>query len=305
MSRHPRPRPQRVAWFEGSRLTHRDLADAVEHEARMLELHVRTVHDTHGIAFGLTTALGADLRSVAVERGLAYTCRGASVILPAVASIAAPPSSLAGGVFDLVLVPARAPSQCGSPDVDCTGQRIRPSSHLEWLPVDEREHCACDDDTVHLGRFTRTPSGTLTGPDNTRRRTVRGLTRPHVASGITAPGSLDWQQGSADLYARIDTSAAGFTTAPVYLASVASPLPWSGGLVAPFVSVGQSAPTHFNVHIMIAAKPPALSLLFAQIDVAKELAIAWIGVEHAVGCAGGPSLYATLTPYLSALGAFK
>jgi len=305
MNRHPRPRPQRIAWSDDSRLTHRDLAEAVEHEARMLELHVRAVHDTHGIAFGLTTALGADQRSVTVQRGLAYTCRGASVILPAAVSIAAPPPGLAGGVFDLVLVPARATSQCGSPDVDCAGDRVRARSHLEWASIDEQGRCACDDDAVHVGRFARAAAGTLTGPDNTRRRAVRGLTRPHVASGVTAPGSLDWQQGSADLYAGVDTSAAGFTTAPVYLASVASPLPWSGGLAAPFVSVGQSAPTHFNVHIMIAAKPPALSLLFAQIDVAKELAIAWIGVEDAVGCAGGPSLYATLTPFLSALGAFK
>ena len=61
-----------------------------------------------------------------------------------------------------------------------------------------------------------------------------------------------------------------------------------------FVSVGQATPTRFNVHLSIAAKPPALVLLFAQLELAKELSIAWTGVESAVGCAGGLPLAASL-----------
>jgi hypothetical protein len=296
MKRRPRPVPERVAWFEGSRLTHRDLADAIEHEARMLELHVRALHDTYGIAAGLTTALAAGARAVVVQPGLAYTCRGASVLLHAVTTVAAPPPSVAGTVFDLVLVAAAAPSGCVSPPLDCTGARIPARARLVWRALDDDACCDCDvpDDAVQLGRFTRAGTGTLAGPDGSRRRTVRALARPHVASGLTAPGALTWTTGTSDLVAAIDTSAAGFTTTPVYLASIASPTPWTGGLVAPFLSIGQATPTRFNVHLTIAAKPPALVLLFAQLDLAKELSITWTGVESAVGCSGGLPLAAAL-----------
>ena len=296
MKRRPRAVPERIAWFEGSRLTHRDLADAIEHEARMLDLHVRALHDTYGIAIGLTTALAGGARAVVVQPGLAYTCRGASVLLHAVTTIAAPPPSVAGTRFDLVLVAARVPSGCEPPALDCTGVRIPDRARLRWHALDDDDRCdgGIPDDAVHLGRFTRSATGTLAGPDDSRRRTVRALARPHVASGLTAPGALTWTKGASDLVASIDTSAAGFTTTPVYLASIASASAWTGGLVAPFLSVGQATPTRVNVHLSIAAKPPALVILFTQLDLAKELSIAWTGVESAVGCSGGLSLAAGL-----------
>jgi hypothetical protein len=294
--KRPRALPERIAWYEGSRLTHRDLADAIEHEARLLELHVRALHDTYGIAAGLTTALAAGARAVVVQPGLAYTCRGASVLLHAVTTIAAPPPSVAGTRFDLVLVAAPVPSGCASPALDCTGARIPARARLRWRSLDDDDRCDCDvpDDAVHLGRFMRSGAGTLAGPDASHRRIVRALARPHVASGRTAPGALTWTTGTSDLVAPIDTSAAGFTTTPVYLASLASPSPWTGGLVAPFLSIGQATPTRFNVHLSIAAKPPALVLLFTQLDLAKELSISWTGVESAVGCSGGLPLAAAL-----------
>ena len=296
MKRRPRAVPERIQWYEGSRLTRRDIADAIEHESRMLELHVRAVHDTFGIAFGLGVTLAAGARAVVVQPGLAYGCRGASVWLHSVATLDAPPASTAGTTFDLVLVAAQPSRACAAPDVDCTGERIPSRASLRWRAADDDERCDCDvpDDAIDLGRFVRSPSGMLTGPDNARRRCVRGLVRPHVASGITSPGALTWSQGTSDLVASIDTSAAGFTTTPIYLAAITSQTPWQGGLVAPFVSVGQASPTRFNVHLSIAAKPPALVLLFAQIDLAKELSIAWTGVESASECGGGPPLAASL-----------
>jgi hypothetical protein len=296
MKRRPRAVPERIHWYEGSQLTRRDLADAIEHEARMLELHVRAVHDTHGIAFGLGVGLAAGARAVVVQPGLAYGCRGASVLLHSVATLDTPPASTVGTRFDLVLVAARASSGCAAPELDCTGARIAARASLRWRAADDDERCDCDvpDDAIDLGRFVRTSAGALTGPDNARRRHVRGLVRPHVASGVTAPGSLTWAQGTSDLVASIDTGAAGFTTTPVYLVQVSSPTPWTGGLVAPFVSVGQASPSRFNVHLSIAAKPPSFVPLFAQIALAKELSIAWTGVESAIGCGGGLSLAASL-----------
>jgi hypothetical protein len=307
MTTHPRPQPQRIAWFDGSALTHRDLADAIEHEARMLELHVRAVHDTFGIAFGLTTSLSTDRRSVVVQRGLAYTCRGASLVMLQSATIAAPPASMSGAAFDLVLMRATPPAACAIPEVDCAGARIRAHATLQWLSVDDASthRCACGapDDAVHLGRFTRS-GHTLSTPDNSPRRGVHAPIRPHVVSGLTRPGALTWKQSNYDLYAEVDTSAGGFTGSPAYFVSIASPLPWSGGLVAPFVSVGQATATHFNVHVMIVAKPPAFSLLFAQIDLLEELSLSWTGVESAVGCSGNSLLTnAGVLNTLTALGA--
>ena len=297
MKRRPRAVPERIRWYEGSRLTRRDLADAIEHEARMLELHVRAMHDTHGIALGLGVALAAGARSVVVQPGLAYSCRGASVLLHAATTLDAPPMSVTGTRFDLVLVAAQPAGACAQSQLDCTGARVNARASLRWRPADDdAARCTCDvpDDAIELGRFARSSAGTLAGPDNARRRAVRGLVRPHVASGVTAPGALTWAQGAGDLVASIDTSAAGFTTTPVYLAQIASPTPWTSGLVAPFVSIGQASPTRFNVHLSIAAKPPALVLLFAQLDLARELSIAWTGVESAVGCTGGLPLAASL-----------
>jgi hypothetical protein len=296
MKRRPRAVPERIHWYDGSRLTRRDLAAAIEYEARMLELHVRGVHDTHGIAFGLGVALAAGARAVVVQPGLAYGCRGASVVLGAATTLEAPPASVAGTRFDLVLVAAQVIGACAQPELDCTGARIPARASLRWRADDDDTRCDCDtpDDAIELGRFVRSPAGALAGPDDARRRTVRGLVRPHVASGTTVPGALTWTQGSSDLVASIDTSAAGFTTTPVYLVGISSPTPWQGGLVAPFVSVAQATPTRFNVHLSIAAKPPSLVLLFAQLDLAKELSIAWTGVESAIGCTGGLPLAASL-----------
>ena len=296
MKRRPHAALERIHWYEGSRLTRRDLAAVIEHEARMLELHVRSVHDTHGVALGLGVALAPGARAVIVQPGLAYGCRGASVVLSAATTLDAPPASVTGSRFDLVLVAEQPAGACAQPQLDCNGARVRAPASLRWRAADDDAPCDCGipDDAIELGRFVRSPAGVLAGPDNTRRRIVRGLVRPHVASGTTAAGALVWSQGASDLVASIDTSAAGFTTTPVYLAQIASPTPWLGGLVAPFVSVGQASPTRFTVHLSIAAKPPALVLLFAQLDLAKELSITWTGVESAVGCTGGPSLAASL-----------
>ena len=98
----------------------------------MLELHVRAVHDTHGVAFGLGVALAAGAKAVVVQPGLAYGCRGASVVLGAAATLDAPPASVAGTRFDLVLVAAQPRARARSLTLDCTGARIPARASLRW-----------------------------------------------------------------------------------------------------------------------------------------------------------------------------
>ncbi len=109
LSPTPSPALTRVTWAEGSRLTKRDLADAIAHEARMLELHVATMHGAWGIASGLRILIGADLRSVRVSPGSAYTARGEAVVV--VDTITVPAPAGAGATFDLLL------SSPGAPDL--------------------------------------------------------------------------------------------------------------------------------------------------------------------------------------------
>jgi hypothetical protein len=299
MTSKPRALPQRIAWFEGSRLAHRDLADAVEHEARMLELHVRTLHHTWGIAFGLTTSLSKDLRSVIVQPGLAYTCAGASVFLVTPATIPAPVPSISGTVFDLLLVKARKLTNCETPAVDCNYERIPQRATLIWYAVGAKTKRPCDvpDDAVHLGRFTRSGTSILGGPDNSFRQRVRGLVRPHVGSGVTRSGALEWKDGAADLIAEVDTSGSGFTTTPVYLAAIATPTTWPKGFVGPLVNVSGATPTKFTLHLTFAAQPPVFAPIFAMMDEIKTLTFSWVGVESAIGCTDPlPLILAVLTP---------
>jgi hypothetical protein len=291
MRKHPVPTPRRVSWFDGSKLAHRDLADAVAHEARMLDLHVRTVHDTWGIADGLAVSLDAGARTVRVSAGSAYTCRGESIVLTAAVTIAAPPASVAGTVFDLELVPVVPADGCTTPPTDCGGEFVFPHATLRWTSVAtgaSATHCACStSDAVHLARFTRLAGGTLGGPDLSRRRSVRALRRPHIATGVAGAGSLNWKQGTAHLVATIDTSAAGFTSTPTYFASITSVVPWQGAIVGPFLSIGQATRTRFDVHLMLAAKPPALVMMFAEVPLIEALEITWTGIESTSGCSDG------------------
>ena len=121
----------RVAWAEGSRLTHRDLADAIEHEARMLALHVATMHGTWGVAAGLRLSIRGDLRSVRVSAGSAFTARGEPIVLRHETGIAGPRG--ASVQFDLLLSPAVVPGECDRERAPaCTGVTAKPTPVLRW-----------------------------------------------------------------------------------------------------------------------------------------------------------------------------
>ena len=115
------------AWFDGSALTERDLADAVAFESRMLELHVQGVHRTWGVAHGLTITSSNDAREVMVAPGFAYTCRGEALVIAELARTA-PPATAAAGVYDLLLVPP-APARRGG---------VRAAGHVHRRAIVQR-----------------------------------------------------------------------------------------------------------------------------------------------------------------------
>jgi hypothetical protein len=300
----PRPVPSRIDWVDGSSLDERDLDDAVAYEQRLLELHIRGVHDTWGVALGLTLALSADRRLVLVTPGLAYTCRGESIVLGVPVQVDAPalggagPGASGPSLFDLVIAFPAPPD--GAPcehTIGCDGDRLpvlrpvlrweRAGSAAAPAPVPVSPNVRLGDE-VPIGRFVRLGDGTLTGPDYSQRRVARGLVRPHIAFGVTRPGELLWQAGASDSVATIDTTSAGFTTRPFYFAWMLD-RPWSALDIGPFLSVGQATRSSFKAHLLVASRtrPPDLlipDLMRDQRTKAASARVMWVGAEMTTGC---------------------
>ena len=281
----PTPPITRVAWAEGSRLTHRDLADAIEHESRMLALHVVAMHGTWGVALGLRLAIGSDLHSVRLTAGGAYTARGESVVVAESMLVHGPVG--ASGAYDLLISPAAARTRC-SRDVlpACAGRTRTDAPTLRWVaasPFGLGEGARLGAE-IPIGRVTRAADGTLSGVDYSQRRTVTSLARPHVASGVALPGRVAWHVQSFGLYATIDTDSAGFTSTPVYYACIGNDPPWPPQLVGPFVGIANPTPTGFTARLAFGAVSGAAASLFSVLEHAAEVDLRWIGVEAASGC---------------------
>ena len=296
MSRPPRS-PQRVAWFEGAPLRRRDLRDAIALEARMLELHVSAMHRTWGVALGYTIALGDDRRQIVVAPGLAYTCRGAALILAEGVRLDAPPS--APGVsgpqaFDLVVAPG-APGEARPCEriLACDGLDPVRRLGLRWEFAGAVGPGALDPplaagirlgEEVPLARFFRFAGGLLGMPDYAVRRIARGVTRPHLAFAVTGSGELAWQAQGHRLVATVDTSKHGFTTIPRYFVSFATSPAVGGSVVGAFLRVEAANATSFKVGLAFAVRPPSSPTLTALLAAADTVRLTWVGVETARGC---------------------
>lgn len=281
----PTPQIMRVAWAEGSRLTHRDLADAIEHESRMLALHVVAMHGTWGIALGLRLSIGGDLHSVRLTAGGAYTARGESVVVAESMMVQGPAG--ASGVYDLLISPATARTECTRDVLPACAARTRTDAPvLRWVaasPFGLGEGVRLGRE-IPIGRVACAADGTLSGVDYSQRRTVTSLARPHVASGVALPGRVAWHAQNIGLYAKIDTDSAGFTSTPVYYATIGSDPPWPAQLVGPFLAIANPTATSFTVRLTFGAVTGAASSLFSLLEHAAEVDLRWIGVEAASGC---------------------
>lgn len=254
-----------IRFEEGSLLRGADLNDQVRAESRLAELHVEGVHDTWGVATGLRVQLSADRRWALVTAGHAFDRRGRVVTLGAAATIAAPAVPVPGvaqPAFDLLL--------------DRNGVR--------W----ERADGAAEAD-IPLGRCVRLGDGSLLAMDRSVRRGVRALTRPHVGFGITPPGGLTWTAGTAGLRAIVDTTEAGFTATPFYLAHVAALPALPAGYLPPFLSLAWFYPGRFSARLtFLSTMGRSASLAVAEmLQLAPSIRLAWIGVETLVGCSAG------------------
>ena len=276
MTRFTDPGLERLQYTDGALLLRADLATGVRAEVRRMGLHVRAVHDTWGVATGLKARWNAATRVVVVDAGSAFDCRAASSHFLRRWSCRCP--DVAGGIRFATSRP-RAERRWTPLGAHREGPRFRRSS---------AQACASAW-TFRSARFIRIAPGLVLGPDYSLRKTARPQARPYIGFGVTAPGELSWSTGSSMLRASVDTSAAGFSATPYYVAQLVDPPALSPGLVGPFVSLAWFAPERFVIRLAAAATPaqPLAAVLASLSQAASTIRVAWIGVEPQVGCSTG------------------
>ena len=288
----PRARPLRLRNDAGQRLLARDLQDEHDLQSWRRAIHVAALHDTWGIAIGLTATIGAG--EAIIGPGLAYDCFGREIILsrdaPVPGPIVAPGDDGANDVQTLVVRynadldahPARADA---FPCVDLGGRPGREEPLFAWRRQGE----------VRLGLevpllAAQPTSKGLTGLDLSVRRYARALVRPHIAAGATE-ATQPWEpweelggQFRLGVQTRVDTSDAGFVGRPTYLATLrAAPKTFAAlGQNLLFTSVANPAADGFIFRV---AQGRRVDVEFAPsaIDTAA-LRVDWIGVEPVSGC---------------------
>jgi hypothetical protein len=221
---------ERLRYWQGQTLRSRDYRDQARFDARRRQLHNRALHSTDGIAFGLAvTKIGANPLRLKVDCGVAYDCYGRELVLQLPREIDAPAE-----VSLLILrygTASAGSSCCASPDPGCASDdamMLDRDVELTWLAVASFERVA----GVVLARST----GTDLDASFTMRQ-ARPIARPRLARGETVRGNTPWEPWAIDVpdgqggltrtvvgvQTKIDTSAAGFTQVPTYLATVDAP----------------------------------------------------------------------------------
>jgi hypothetical protein len=319
---HPPPGRDRIRFYEGTRLTARDLRDDQDYEARLRHLHVRAVHGTWGVAVGYEIGLTQGSGAVAVGPGIAYDCAGRELV--SARTLAVPPplppeASLAPSWwFDLLLryrdeqglLVGRDPSGWAGPGCP-TMLEERPE--LRWAfagdaggdapPLAASARLGED---VPIARFLVSAGGGLSEPDLSLRRNAKGLVRPHIAAGRVPQGGVEIAGSPLCWSVDIDTSEGGFDTpAPFYFVSLADhPLGDGSGfapllgpqltlgltqLFGPFVSIDQAWTQGFRLTVRSAAlsAKDAEQLppgFFRALRLKLPVAVDWVGLEPVGGC---------------------
>jgi hypothetical protein len=294
---------ERLAWHRGAALLDRDLTDWASYEPELLALHVRAAHGTWGVASGLDVVRTADLRSVVVSPGIAYTCNGRIIGLESAVSLPAPIGGAA--VHELVISAAESTQRkCGGKAPPCPDSTPIAPSRLQWQSRDHVDHCRChlcgpQPDRVTLARVASLIGGTLGQVSYDPRPVARPQTRPAIGRGSVAAADLTWHDGGLSIWATIDTRDAQFTSTPLYFAALHA-LPALGTrLIGPWLQVGGASRTVFNLTLRFAAKPAMSFAALSKLVRPKvgQSTIVWFGVEPHLGCGGSFNL-AAIIPHL-------
>jgi hypothetical protein len=224
---------ERLRYWQGQTLRAADDRDQRRFDALRRRLHNLALHSTEGVSFGLgVTTVSDDPAIYEVACGLAYDCRGRELLLQRPRRIGVPAE--AGW---LLLRPRRSAKPSSDSSSCCT------RSDPACIP-DEALLLDADFELAWVQGEVEPPEGVALARLNAegeldadfRPRQARPLAKPRLARGETVRGDTPWEpwtiqepDGKGGLrdkvvgvQTRIDTSAAGFTRTPCYIATIQS-----------------------------------------------------------------------------------
>ena len=200
---------ERLRHIERELLRSRDVSASVMYETELMWWHQRAVHDSFGVATGLTVELEGAGASVLVAPGVAFDGYGRELRIAAPRRVALPDQ-----VEDRVTLLARfAPGRVGPNTCGCDARFDE--AELVWTAARRL------DPRAGVPLAVLDSDGSLSPVTGSR---ARPLARPRVAAGATRPDGTPWEafslfgstaEGRAQgLEVRIDTRSAGFTSTP-------------------------------------------------------------------------------------------
>jgi hypothetical protein len=278
---------ERLSFVDGQRLAARDLQSSVDNERCLAALHMRGLHDTWGVVFGLDVRIldnGTAGQSIQVTPGLAYDRCGRTVFLQEPLTLSPPPlpAKLDKAWFDLVIRCADEADD-GASKGACDAMQ-RSGLHVEqplwrwaWAevfgdgeppPLARDVHWGIE---IPLARIVSTSQGAAAEHAGFAfRQIARRQVRPHMAGSHLDRGSLSVQGGLFAWSVVIDTSEGGFSRTPHYFVTLAEhpllillealdpALIWTlRFLLGPFVWVHEATRDSFRLSVGFAF--PALS----------------------------------------------
>ena len=298
------PDVERPLFFDGQRLTAADLQAVQEYQRQLRWLHNRSLH-TWGIVFGLEVTGARGEREVKVQPGLALGCLGHELVLSDPATLPIPPVAGSGSngqpaAYYLTISYLNdnelSPSAIETGVCETSGAirlperaRLRFQSLRDTDPAIAYRH----GQDVILASIDVLNCKLSEPPSARERRDARPANQPYVATGRAGgPGWSALQVGGSTvgLQRKVDTSAAGFGSTPVYLAQVTGDraLSSGAGLVDGMVRVADANPTGFTLQVLLpkdlmagATRLNPAALFGDPVAATRDLnwAVAWMGIE--------------------------
>ena len=223
------PALDRSTFFDGQRLTARDLTELQRAHRELRWLHNRSLHGW-GIGIGFTVTGERGATSVSVEPGYGVDCLGREIILTQARTLAVPADPGPGGDRDATYyavaayeadenqaIAERRPGVCAPAGT----VRLAETPRIEWRRPEQLN----EGFELILAQVAIRDCRLSAPVSFAARRQARPADQPYIAAGETEPGHtgwLAWQIGDQMLgvYADVDTSAARFQATPQYFAHV-------------------------------------------------------------------------------------
>ncbi len=257
--------PPRIDWVDRQLAAGRDFRAALGFLDARRARHLRGAHGTWGVALGLDVdaSLASAPRIGTVGPGLAYDAAGRELVVDRRREVAIPDE--AAGVVTMILA-AGACAPAAAPAIAWARRPLRPGRDVPLATID-------------LG------TGIV---DSTRRPHVRTMAPPRVAGAFVQVGAAPGQGWAFGYAVEVDTSAAGFERAPLYLVQpslgASARATGSAGLLGPFLDVADPQPGRFTMTVRYLAPTQAIAAAAPDATrrvVANPFAFSWVGVEPA------------------------